>query len=340
MSEALELVRRWLQRGDGAFMGGQGLVVGLDIGSYGLRAIIADLHGTTILDANRTFPEGDAEAVTAAAIAMVRELLDQHNQGAQHSTRIGVGFGRHNQGARQLLRIGIGFGGPVDADTGTTRVHYRHPGWENFPLAERFEAAFDTPTLLDNDANVIALGESCCVDRDARDLFYLHLSTGVGGGIVADGHLYHGATTTAGEIGHAIVHADGPPCSCGGKGHLESYLSIDGLLRRMRELGVETDDLNIVFDGTDAGKQTVQEATNTLSQMLANTVTMLDPQVIVVGGVVARTGGEAWIGQLGERLRAVLPPTLRSDIEVVPSSFNQDSVAVGGLALAMSSLKD
>ena len=323
MSDALELVRRWLQRGDGAFMGGQGLVLGVDVGSYGLRAIVADLHGTMIFDASRELPDGDASVITDAAITLVRDLLEQHDLGS-----------------RQLVRIGIGFGGPVDADAGTTRVHYRRSGWENFPLAERFETAFDAPTLLDNDANVIALGEACCVDRDARNLFYVHLSSGVGGGLVVDGRLYHGATTTAGEIGHAIVRPDGPPCSCGGKGHLETYLSIGGLLRRLGELGVASDDLNVVFDGSDAGQQTVREATLMLSQMLATAITLLDPQVIVLGGIVARTGGDAWLNQLQQHLKDVLPSTLRTEIQILPSSFNQDSVAVGGLALALTSMQE
>jgi glucokinase len=323
MSDALELVRQWLRRGDGAFVGGQGLMLGIDVGSYGLRAIVADLRGTTVFGRSSELPVGDASAITDAAIALVRDLLTEHSLNA-----------------RQLVRIGIGFGGPVDADVGTTRVHYRRPGWENFPLVERFEAAFDAPTLLDNDANVIALGEACCVDRDVRDLLYVHLSSGVGGGVVVDGRLYHGATTTAGEIGHAIVHPDGPPCSCGGKGHLESYLSIGGLLRRMGELGVSSQDLTTVFGDSPAAQQTVEEATATLSQMLANAVTLLDPQVIVVGGIVARTGGDAWLSALQQQLKDILPPTLRSDIQVLPSSFNHDSVAVGGLALALASMQD
>ncbi len=323
MSDALELVRRWLQRGDGAFIGGQGLVLGIDIGSYGLRAIVADLHGTKVFDASRELPDGDASVITDAAIAMVQELLD-----------------KHDLRSRQLVRIGIGFGGPVDADSGITRVHYRRAGWENFPLAERFEAAFDAQTLLDNDANVIALGEARCVGRDVRNLFYVHLSTGVGGGLVIDGHLYHGATTTAGEIGHAIVRPDGPVCSCGGKGHLETYLSIGGLLRRMGELGVKTDDLNLVFGESDAGKQTVREASEMMSLMLASAVTMLDPQVIVIGGIVARTGGDAWLQHLQQQLKDSLPTTLRSEIQVLPSAFNQDSVAVGGLALALASMQE
>jgi glucokinase len=324
MEDSLELIKRCFGRGDGALVGGGGSLVGVDVGSYGLRAIVADLHGTQVHRADRPLPEGDAEAITTASLDLVRELLE-----------------RNTIQPRQIVRIGIGFGGPVDADAGVTRVHYRRPGWENFPLVERFESAFDAPALLDNDANVIALGESCCgVGGDARDLFYLHLSTGVGGGMVIDGRLYHGATTTAAEIGHTIVRRDGPPCSCGGTGHLESYVAVGALLRRLGELGVETNDLVQVFGSDGAAKQTVEEATDLLGITLANVITMLDPQMIVVGGIVARTGGEQWLKQLSQSIQRSLPPTLAREIPVVPATFGADSVAVGGLALALASLRE
>jgi glucokinase len=324
MSDALELVKRWLQRGNSALIGEQGSIVGVDIGSYGLRAIAADLHGTKVHTASRDLPSAGAEAITAEAVTLVRDLLRSSDMPM-----------------RQVVRIGIGFGGPVDADAGLTRVHYRRPGWENFPLVERFENAFDAPVLLDNDANVIALGEACCADHhDVRNLFYLHLSTGVGGGMVVDGRLYHGASSTAAEIGHTIVHRDGPICSCGGKGHLEAYVSVGALLSRLRALGVETDLLSDVFDGTPAARQVVAEATELLGLTLANVATVIDPQIIVVGGIVARTGGEQWLGQLSRNLQETLPPTLRRDITVAPSVYMHDSVAVGGLALALASLQE
>ena len=324
MDESLELVKRCLGRGDGALVGGQGSLLGVDVGSYGLRAIVADLHGTKVSHAERRLPEGEAEASTAAAIALVRELLD--SSGTQ---------------TRQLVRIGIGFGGPVDADAGVTRVHYRRPGWERFPLAERFEQAFDAPALLENDANIIALGESCCgAGRDGHDLFYLHLSTGVGGGMVIDGRLYHGATTTAGEIGHATVRPGGAPCSCGGQGHLEAYVSVGALLRRLGELGVETNDLLAVFGGDGPATTTLREATDLLGLTLANVVALIDPQMIVVGGIVARSGGQPLLADISRAMHAALPPTLARDIPIVLSTFNHDSVAVGGIALALSSLRE
>lgn len=323
MDEPLELVKRWLQRRQNDLAGSQGSVIGVDIGSYGLRAIVADLQGQQVVADHRPLPTGNADTVVEQVLDLTRGVLQQVAR------------------PQQVARIGLGFGGPVDINTGMTRLSHRASGWENYPLATRFEEAFDAPAMLDNDANVTALGEATCgAGADRRNLFYLHLSSGVGGGIVLDGRLYHGTTMVAGEIGHVIVRYDGPPCSCGGNGHLESYVSIGGMLRRVNELGLRTDDLEQVFGEHEAGKQTVAESTEMLGRMLANLATLLDPDLIVIGGTVARIGGDMFIQSISDQLQAGLPPTMRRDVPVVASTFGHDSVAVGALALAACSLSD
>ncbi|HEX6289879.1 MAG TPA: ROK family protein [Herpetosiphonaceae bacterium] len=323
MNEPLELVKRWLQRRRSDLVGSQGSVIGVDIGSYGLRAIVADMQGQQVVTAHRPLPTGSADAIVEQALDLTRGVLSQMSR------------------PDGVMRIAIGFGGPVDSDAGVTRLSHRASGWEHYPLAMRFEEAFDALTLLDNDARVIALGEATCgAGTDRRHLFYLHLSSGVGGGIVFDGRLFHGATMVAGEIGHAIIRYDGPPCSCGGRGHLESYVSVGGLLRRVNELGLRTDDLEQVFGDNPAGQQTVAETTEMLGAALANVVNLLDPEIIVIGGVVVRIGGEPFIHAIRSQLAAGLPPTMRRDVPVVASTFGHDSVAVGALALAACSLSE
>lgn len=323
MDEPLELVKRWLQRRQNDLAGSQGSVIGVDIGSYGLRAIVADLQGEQVVADHRPLPAGNADTIVEQVLDLTRGVLQQ--------------VGR----SQRIARIGLGFGGPVDSNAGVTRLSHRTGGWENYPLATRFEEAFDAPAMLDNDANVTALGEATCgAGAKHRHLFYLHLSSGVGGGIVLDGRLHHGATMVAGEIGHVIVRYDGPPCSCGGTGHLESYVSIGGLLRRVNELGLRTDDLEQVFSDQQAGHQTIAETTEMLGRILANVATLLDPEMIVIGGTVARIGGESFIQSISSQLQAGLPPTMRRDVPVVASTFGHDSVAVGALALAACSLSD
>lgn len=322
MNAPFDQIKTCLQRGQRDLIGSHGALVGVDLGSYGLRALAADLHGAQVIADSRPLPDDTPDAIVAEALALVRGVLEQGGWSPQ-----------------QVVRVGVGFGGPVDARAGVTRLSYRLAGWEQFPVAEHFEAALGAPTLLDNDANVTALGEAQCgAGSKVPNVFYLHLSTGVGGGMVVDKRLYNGATTTAGEIGHAIVRRDGPRCSCGGYGHLEVYVSIGGVLRRARELDLHTDDLAHVFGDGAAGQQTVAEAADLLGMALANVVTLLDPDMIVVGGTVARIGGESFLQLVRQHLHDSLPPTMRRDVPLVPATFGADSVAVGALALAMQSL--
>jgi glucokinase len=235
--------------------------------------------------------------------------------------------------------VGVGFGGPVDSRSGRVLLSPRMRGWEQFPLQERFEDAFDATTLVDNDANLIALAEATFgVGKDVEHLFYLHLSSGVGGGMVLDGRLYHGATTTAGEIGHAVVGMgwDG----VGQPATLEQLLSISGLLTRAGELGLRTDNLNDIFGANPIGRRVVQETVTILSMRLAQLVALLDPQMIVLGGIVVRIGGEPFIAALREEMQRYIMPQFARPVQLLASVLGPDSIAIGGLALALESLRD
>lgn len=325
MGEAhIDLSSQLAQRDWGLF-GDQGFALGIDIGGYGLRAVLAQLNGRHIYHRAIDVPKNPtAELVLSEVMALVRDVLQEAGIDSSH-----------------LLRIGIGFGGPVDVRTGQTLRSHRMPGWTHLPVRRRFEESFDAVTVVENDANVIALGEATFgAGRHASHLFYLHLSKGVGGGLVLDGRLYHGMRTLAGEIGHAPMALDGPACACGGRGHLESFVSIDGLLRRAAELGLETQDLRDVFADGAAGRQTVAEAVQLLGLELARVVQLLDPELIVLGGIVVRLGGERFVEAIEEALNALQPPGLERHVPVVASSLGYDAVAVGGLALALESLNN
>ena len=119
-----------------------------------------------------------------------------------------------------------------------TRVDHPFPShtWlRKFPIASIFEERFGLPTVLENDARAAALGEfTHGAGRGAHDMVYIHLGTGVGGGVILGGVLQHGASMTSGELGHMVVASDGPRCSCGKPGHLEAYASENAIVERMR----------------------------------------------------------------------------------------------------------
>jgi glucokinase len=324
MNDPRTLVQDRLARNSWGLLGTQGYILGMDIGGYGLRAALIDLHGHTYTSTHREISTTSADTVVADAITLARDLLAEHGVAPGH-----------------LVRVGVGFGGPVDARAGVTIISHRMAGWERLPLRERVEEALGAVTLLDNDANLIALAEATFgVGRDVQHLFYLHLSSGVGGGLVLDGRLYHGATTTAGEIGHAVVGPIDPIWPRERPGTLEQHLSIQGLLRRAAELGLETNLLSDIFGDHPVGRQVAAEAADLLAVRLSQIVALIDPQMIVLGGVVARSGGDGLIAAIEERMRGYMASLVERPVPIVGSVLGFESVAIGGLALALESMRD
>jgi glucokinase len=324
MNDPRALVQDRLARNSWGLLGTQGYVLGLDAGSYGLRAALVDLHSHTYECAHREPEAENAEATVNGVLELARGLLDAHHVSPSH-----------------LVRVGVGFGGPVDARRGVVLRSPRLAGWDGFPLSERLESALGADVLLDNDANLIALAEATFgVGHGAQHMVYIHLSTGVGGGMVLNGRMYHGATTTAGEIGHAVVGPVDPVWRDRAPGTLEQHLSIGGLTRRAGELGLETGDLAEIFGSSAAGRQVVAEAVDVLAARLSQIIALLDPQMVVIGGVVARHGGESFFAALRERVQHYGGDFLPRDVQIVPSVLGVESVAIGGVALALESMRE
>jgi glucokinase len=324
MNDPQPLVQDRLARNSWGFLSTQGYILGMDVGSYGLRSALIDLHGHTYHSAYRDTSSSNAEELLSDSIGLARELLKKHNVAPD-----------------RLVRVGVGFGGPVDARRGVVVLSHRVPGWEQFPLQQRVEDEFGATTLIDNDANLIALAEATFgIGRDVDSLFYLHLSSGVGGGLVLNGRLYHGAATMAGEIGHAPVgpidplHPDGPPHT------LEQHLSIKGLLQRAAELGLESDLLSDIFGDNPISRRLVVESVDVLAVRLAQIVALIDPQLIILGGAVTRAGGDKFIEAIEQRMRGYMASLVERPVSVVSSVLGFESVAIGGLALALESMRD
>lgn len=322
MTDSHTLVTERLGHNRWGLLATQGHVLGVDVGGYGLRATLVDLHNHTCTSAHSEPRSSDPEQIVEDTLALCRSLLEQQKVAPD-----------------RLVRVGVGFGGPVDSERGVVILSPRMRGWEQFPLRERFESAFDAVTLVDNDANLIALGEATFgVGRDVSQLFYLHLSSGVGGGLVLDGRLYHGATSTAGEIGHAVIglsqEAEGRMVT------LEERVSISGLLNRAAELGLATDNLEQIFDDGPVGKQVVAETVNILGMRLAQVVAMLDPQMIVLGGIVVRIGGEPFVQAISAKMGQYIQPQFARPVQVATSVLGSSSISIGGVALALESLHE
>ncbi len=223
-------------------------------------------------------------------------------------------------------RCGIGFGGPVIFDTQRVAMSTHVAGWSDAPLRDEIAAMLGAPVVIDNDANVAALGEaSYGAGKDSRPLFYLTISTGIGGGIVLhDGSVYRGADSYAGEIGHMTIRPEGPECLCGSRGCLERlccglWLERDHQ-RKPEELFHEPEFVNrYVID---------------LALGLKSAIMLLNPARIVIGGGIAKAGDRLFV-PLRAELGRQIPAWSRAGVDVVPAALGDDSVLWGALALAL-----
>lgn len=307
-------------------LGQQGYVLGIDMGGYGLRVLLVDLQNQTIAsDCTEVQQEDlrDPQRVLQDTVALAQRLLAQHRVPVHH-----------------LVRIGVGFGAPLDRHRGIVLASPRLPEWEQVAIKDFFEQELDTTTLVGNDANLIARSEATFgVGYGCNHLLYLHLSSGVGAGMVLDGRLYYGYSGIAGEIGHAgacpVPYA--PPSAT-----LEDLVSVRGLLRRAESLGLSTTDLGDLFGADPIGHQVIQEAISLLGLHLAHLVTLLNPQMVVLGGIVVRVGGDRFVAAIEQRVRQSIAPTLAplTQVRIVPATLGADSIAMGAIALALESLSE
>jgi glucokinase len=261
--------------------------------------------------------------------------------------------------ARELLggtrpgAIGVSFGGPVDAATGTVRLSHHVPGWENVPLQEILETEFDAPASVENDANVAALGEHRFgAGQEYEDLMYITVSTGVGGGWILNGQIWHGAEGMAGEIGHTVVDPNGPACTCGKQGCVERLASGLYIAQRAREWlerqpnrgkilrKLIADDLEAVSaklvsgaaaQGDDLAWEALEVAGWALGVGIGNAANLVNPQRFILGGGVTKAGERYW-----EVVRRAARETAMPEVhfDVVPAALGDDAPLWGAVVLA------
>ncbi len=220
-------------------------------------------------------------------------------------------------------RCGIGFGGPVDFRQQRVAFSTHVGGWNDFHLTEFLGNALGVPAIMDNDANAGALGEATYgAGRDHSPLFYMTLSTGIGGGIYSDGKIWRGADGWAGEIGHLTIRPDGPECLCQARGCFERMCC--GLWLE-RDYGKSAKEL--LCDPGFVARYVVD-----LALGLKACIMLLNPSRIVIGGGITNAG-EALFGPLREELDRQITDWSGARVDVVRAALGDDSVLYGALAL-------
>lgn len=300
------------------------------------HGVAVDLGGTWIRAAV-VGPEGEVERVTRAP-------TPQAGPEAVADTIAGLvrGFGA----PRGV--VGVAVPGPLSVREGVVFDPPNLRGWKHVPLRRMLEERLGCPVVLENDANAAAVGEWWKgAGRGARQLVYLTVSTGVGGGLVLEGKLYRGATDTAGEVGHVVVDPQGPVCSCGRRGHLEGLASGPAIARWTAEQiragrrsilaskePVSAKEVAVAAEqGDELAREAFLRAGTYLGLAVAGLVNLLNPEMVVVGGGVARAG--RWLfDPLLEAARNHAFERPWGAVRVVPGALDDHAGLVGVAYLA------
>jgi glucokinase len=262
--------------------------IGVDLGGTNLRIAAIDESGKLLekLSSDTDLARG-RDFVIDEMTQAIRRLLDRF------------------RGHGESRGVGIGVPGIIDMDTGMLRESPNLPGWSEFPVHAEIERRLGIPVMLENDANAAALGEKWLgAAKDYGSMCMLTLGTGVGGGIVLDGKIWHGMNGMAGELGHINVEPEGHPCKCGSRGCAEQYASATAVVRMAREAvannlskelarAAEGEELNslhvyqLAMQGDAAAQQIFRRMGRALGMVLADMVNALNLPIYVIGGGAA-----------------------------------------------------
>jgi glucokinase len=287
-------------------------VLGLDIGGTKIAAGVVD-------------PEGGVHGfvTTPTDVSSETGLLRLFELGRQAVSEAGL----------EIDAVGIGCGGPLDSANGVLVAPLHLPGWRDVPITALATEVFGRPAVLDNDAVAAAAGEHRYgAGRGARNMVYLTVSTGVGGGVILDGELHRGPSGNGGELGHVTVDWHGRRCrGCGRRGCLEAYCSGTSIAERAQEAGMDGASAADVAQAALAGNPVAAELWDETCEALAcgiiSIANLFEPELVVLGGGVVRTG-EQLLGPVRERVAEhVIGPPLR-----IVAAASGDAVGVVGAA--------
>jgi glucokinase len=311
-------------------------VVGIDVGGTNLVVGTVAEDGSEMLGlvSEPTFSDQGPDAVVGRIVKLARASMAAAK-------------------GKEIAGIGIGSPGPLDTRTGVVLLT-PNLGWTNMPLRDRVADAVGLPATLDNDANCAIFGEWWRgAARGVRHVVGLTIGTGIGGGIVLDGAIYHGASDVAGEIGHMTIDPSGRLCKCGNYGCLEAYASGPAIASRALEgivAGYDTalpkyvnGDLSkitaqVVYeaahDGDEFALEVVRETAKLLGAGVANIVNIFNPDVVVICGGVTLAGAKLFVPLKSEVRRRAFKPAV--DVcRIVPGELTGTAGVYGAAAVFM-----
>ena len=313
-----------------------GLIAAVDLGATSIDVALSTLGSELV--AHRGEP-ADVREGPKAVLGCVKNLLSELLEEQDAS--------RH-----EVRAIGVGVPGPVEQASGLLRSPPIMPGWDRFPIRDAFAGEYAAPVFVDNDVNVMALGEHWGgVGKAVDNLLFVKIGTGIGGGIIADRSLYRGTQGCAGDIGHICVDPDGPVCSCGNRGCLEAMAAAPAIASKAERCargGLSPNLFRVLeergeLSARDVGQaasvgdyhalEIIKESGRLVGQALATLVSTLNPSLIVIGGGVANIGHSLLAEIRSTVYRRSLPLATRN-LPIVLSELDEMAGVVGASVLA------
>ena len=313
-------------------------VIGVDMGGTKILSAVIDAEGNIL---------GTAKVSTKAgrgAVAVIDRISNCIRQAVEES---GVA-------AESIQAVGIGAPGPLDPATGVV-IFAPNLGWRDVPLKAELEARVGFPTFVDNDVNVGTLGEHAFgAGRGIDNIVGIFVGTGIGGGIILQGELFHGASKTAGEIGHIIVKAGGPRCGCGTRGCLEAIASRTAMTKQFRKAILKKEKESVLSEltGGDLGAirsgvlakavrlndkltlKVLKKVTKYLGIGIGSIVNFLNPEMIVLGGGVVEALDDTFLDDIRAATEKYSLPNTLDGVQIVRAELGDNSGILGAAALA------
>lgn len=296
------------------------VVLAVDLGARHARWAVTDLAGAILAEHEEALDIAEGPQPVLGRVAEVgRRLLEE-------------------AGDVELASLGIGLPGPVDHERGRPVNPPLMPGWDGVDVPGVLRPFFGAPVLVDNDVNIMALGEHANTYSDVNHLLFIKVATGIGSGVISDGAIRRGAQGAAGDLGHVAVPG-GPDvaCHCGNSGCLEAVASGRAVAAELQASGLAThngaDVVSLVRAGNEQARHAVGQAGRRIGAVLAACVSMLNPSIIVIGGVVAGAGEH-----LMESIREVVYrrslPLATQQLRIVASATAGRAGILGASAMA------
>jgi len=312
--------------------------VGVDIGATSLSVALTDGELRVLGSASEPYDvRTGPTAVLAATSALVHRVLSEH-------------------GVARVQGVGVGVPGPVSFAQGVPVAPPLMPGWDHFPVRDQLSAELGAPVLVDNDVNIMALGERHAgVARRADDFLFIKLGTGIGCGVVLGGRVHRGMSGSAGDIGHIRVTEDGPICACGSTGCLEAYFGGAALARtataaarsgrspflaeRLAATGhLSAVDVRIAAEqGDPVAVEMIRDGGRRLGRVLAGLVSFVNPGLIVIGGGVAGLG-HVLLAEVRSAVYRESLPLATGNLPIVLSELGDLAGVIGAARLVSESV--